>query len=174
MNCHWKCRNSIVFTGKHHLRPLMINFELALHVMTVLVYKCQWHSSFSTTNALVLWFGTHACNDISFVEGLSGWHKNMSYSCNHSLILSRENWFFYWQRYGDYILVGKGRNQSLVDYICREELSETTNFLDIYCLLQSPPSNHNADSDDATILYMLWTTQNNFSTYFSSLLCRAK
>lgn len=73
MNSHWKCRISIVI--KHHLGLLVISFELALHVMTVWIYNCQWHLSFSTTNASVLWFGTHACNDISFADGLSGRHQ---------------------------------------------------------------------------------------------------
>lgn len=39
------------------------------------------------------------------------------------------------------------------------ELSETTNFLDIYSLLQLSPTVNNADTDDVTILYMLYSTQ---------------
>lgn len=84
MNSRWKCRNSIVI--KHHLRPLVISFELALHVMTVWIYNCQRHLSFSTTNASVLWYLL-----------LMVWMddvKNMSYSCNRSLILSRKMDFF--------------------------------------------------------------------------------
>lgn len=173
MNSRWKCSNSIVI--KHHLRPLVISFELALHVMTVWIYNCQWHLSFSTTNASVLWFGTHACNDISFADGRSGRHQKHVIFMQPLIDFEQRKWISLLAMIWGLHFRGKGKKSVSCGLdLQRGIVSETSNFLDIYCLLKSPPPVHNADSDDATILYMLWTTQNNFTTYFSSLLCRSE